>query len=29
VLLPPPVSIARRLVEHWYGGPLDDTGRRW
>jgi NAD+ diphosphatase len=22
VLLPPTVSIARRLVEHWYGGPL-------
>ncbi|MBV2362726.1 NAD(+) diphosphatase [Streptomonospora sp. NEAU-YY374] len=22
VLLPGPVSIARRLIEHWYGGPL-------
>lgn len=29
VLLPPPVSIARRLVEHWFGGPLDDGARRW
>lgn len=26
VLLPPGVSIARRLIEHWYGGPLDDRG---
>lgn len=26
VLLPPPISIARRLIEHWYGGPLDDRG---
>jgi NAD+ diphosphatase len=23
VLLPPAVSIARRLIEDWYGGPLD------
>jgi NAD+ diphosphatase len=22
VRLPPPVSIARRLIETWYGGPL-------
>ena len=22
LLLPPPVSIARRLIEHWYGRPL-------
>jgi NAD+ diphosphatase len=22
VLLAPPVSIARRLIEHWYGGPI-------
>jgi NAD+ diphosphatase len=22
VLLPPPVSIARRIIESWYGGPL-------
>jgi len=22
VTLPPPVSIARRLIEHWFGGPL-------
>ncbi|MGN6332318.1 MAG: NAD(+) diphosphatase [Motilibacteraceae bacterium] len=26
VLLPPAVSIARRLIEHWFGGPLDDRG---
>ena len=26
LLLPPPVSIARRLVEHWYGGELPDGG---
>ena len=25
LLLPPPVSIARRLVEDWYGGPLTDA----
>jgi NAD+ diphosphatase len=29
LLLPPPVSIARRLVEHWYGGPLADDGDPW
>lgn len=29
VLLPPPVSIARRLIEHWYGGPLADDGGAW
>jgi NAD+ diphosphatase len=23
VLMPPPVSIARRIIEHWYGGPLE------
>ena len=28
LLLPPPVSIARRLVEHWYGGELPD-GAGW
>lgn len=27
--LPPPVSIARRLVEDWYGGPLGDGGDAW
>lgn len=26
VLLPSGISIARRLVEHWYGGPLPETG---
>lgn len=28
VLLPPPVSISRRLIEHWYGGPLPER-ERW
>jgi NAD+ diphosphatase len=26
VLLPPPVSIARQIIESWYGGPLPATG---
>ncbi len=26
VLLPPPVSIARRLIEDWYGGALPGSG---
>jgi NAD+ diphosphatase len=25
LLLPPPVSIARRLVEDWYGGPIEEA----
>jgi NAD+ diphosphatase len=25
LMLPPRVSIARRLIEDWYGGPLDDV----
>ena len=25
ILLPPPVSIAHRLIESWYGGPLPGT----
>jgi NAD+ diphosphatase len=29
LLLPPPVSVARRLIEQWYGGPLRDTGGAW
>jgi len=29
VLLPPAVSIARRLIEDWYGGPLHDAGGVW
>jgi NAD+ diphosphatase len=29
LLLPPAVSIARRLVEDWYGGPLRDGGGSW
>jgi len=24
VLLPPGISIARRIIEHWYGGPIAD-----
>jgi NAD+ diphosphatase len=28
VLLPGPVSIARRLIEHWYGGPLTSHDAR-
>jgi NAD+ diphosphatase len=28
VRLPPRISIARRLIEHWYGGPLPD-GPGW
>ena len=29
VLLPPRISIARRLVEHWFGGPLPDAPSPW
>ena len=29
LLLPPPVSISRRLVEAWYGGPVNDGGDAW
>jgi NAD+ diphosphatase len=29
LLLPPRLSIARRLIEDWYGGPLTDTGEAW
>jgi NAD+ diphosphatase len=29
VLLSPPVSIARRLIEHWYGAPIDDAQEAW
>lgn len=29
VLLPPSVSIARALIEQWYGGPLPDAGGTW
>lgn len=27
LLLPTEVSIARRMIETWYGGPLPDSGR--
>jgi NAD+ diphosphatase len=29
LLLPPGVSIARRLIEQWYGGPLVGAGEAW
>jgi NAD+ diphosphatase len=29
VLVPPGISIARRLVEHWYGGPLPKAPEAW
>lgn len=29
LVLPPPVSIARRLVEDWYGEPLPDSPAAW
>lgn len=29
LLLPPRVSIARRLVEDWYGGPISDSTGTW
>lgn len=28
VLLPGPASIARAIIEHWYGGPIVDGARR-
>ena len=27
--LPPPLSIARRLIEHWYGAELPDGPESW
>jgi NAD+ diphosphatase len=29
LLVPPSVSIARRLIEDWYGGPLQRAGEAW
>jgi NAD+ diphosphatase len=29
LLLPPAVSIARRLIEEWFGGPIGDTEEPW
>lgn len=29
LVLPGPVSIARRLIEQWFGGPLADGTRSW
>jgi NAD+ diphosphatase len=28
VRIPPPLSIARRLIEHWYGAELPGTWSR-
>jgi len=29
LLLPPPVSIARRLIEDWFGSTIRDGGGAW
>jgi NAD+ diphosphatase len=29
ILLPPRVSIARRLIENWYGEPIRDAAEAW
>ena len=29
MLLSPPLSIARRLIEHWYGERITDSGEAW
>lgn len=29
LMLPPKTSIARLLIEDWYGGPLSDAGTAW
>lgn len=29
LLLPPGVSIARRLIEDWFGGPIEGAGEPW
>jgi NAD+ diphosphatase len=29
LVIPGPVSIARRLLEHWYGEPIPETPGRW
>ncbi len=29
LLLPPPLSIARRLIEEWFGAPIRDGGGAW
>jgi NAD+ diphosphatase len=29
VILPGPTSIARAIIEHWYGGELPDGARQW
>jgi NAD+ diphosphatase len=29
LVLPPGVSIARRLIEQWFGQPLDDAAQAW
>jgi NAD+ diphosphatase len=29
LILPPPVSIARRLIEDWFGAPIPDDASGW
>jgi len=29
LVLPPRVSIARRIIEHWYGSPVRDAAQAW
>jgi NAD+ diphosphatase len=29
VILPGPTSIARAIIEHWYGGEIPDGARTW
>jgi len=29
VILPGPTSIARAIIEHWYGGEIPDGARKW
>ena len=29
LILPGPVSIARRLIEDWFGAPIDDGVHSW
>jgi NAD+ diphosphatase len=29
VILPGPTSIARAIIEEWFGGPIDDGQDRW
>lgn len=29
LLLPPPLSVSRSLIEQWFGGPIRDAGASW